>query len=428
MPDMRKMEPIGDADDESVGKNVEMDNMLCDLIDIHMVSGNEEALKRVLQSIYILMDTNKEVRFGTKLFDKLIDVIIADGGALSVDRERIAKVLDAVQAHTRQSQASRTYLLHKLNAIALQNKQEGQGDQLPELLTMHPHAGQILQHLLDDFVRELGLQYTCSPQLFAVVQQLLQSDQSDDRRFAYIIMQKLIQIIERSREDESNQGLFCLVSHWPAYIVMLEQLEQPDSHLVLPMLSGHLPRFVASSSQVGDWLSWMRILYVRLLENHNVLVVRWSLEYFLMYSTITELRRVNLLEVFLKCINRTELYDTENYCLPEVKIKAFVQNSGTLQFLEALVTVPWESLPLVHWLRSMQPRQPHISKNLLLSICACIKSLQNDNLRFEAQSRIFDLFEVRWSNRIKVFDSFPPSSSPPSRVSPSAGIYSSSRH
>lgn len=218
------------------------------------------------------------------------------------------------------------------------------------------------------------------------------------------------------------------MSHWPAYIVMLEQLEQPDSHLVLPMLSGHLPRFVASSSQVGDWLSWMRILYVRLLENHNVLVVRWSLEYFLMYSTITELRRVNLLEVFLKCINRTELYDTENYCLPEVKIKAFVQNSGTLQFLEALVTVPWESLPLVHWLRSMQPRQPHISKNLLLSICACIKSLQNDNLRFEAQSRIFDLFEVRWSNRIKVFDSFPPSSSLPSRVSPLAGIYSSSRH
>lgn len=392
------MEPA--VDDSSVGKNVEMDNMLCDLIDIHKVNGNEDALKRVLQSIYILLDTNKEVRFGTKLFDKLIDVMIANGGDNCVGRERIAKVLDAVQAHTRRSKASESYLLHKLNSIALQQQQHGQGDQLPEMLSLHPHAGQILQHLLDDFVRELGLKYTCSPQLFAVVQQLLQSELSEHRKYAYAIMQKLMQFIAHSRDDEDNQMLQCLVRHWPAYIVILEQLEQKESHLVLPMLSGHLPRFVSSSSRVGDWLSWLRILYVRLLDNHSVLVVRWSLEYFLMYSSINELRRVNLLDLFFDSINYTELYDAEDYCLPDVKIKVFVQNSGTLPFLEALVAVPWRSLPLVHWLRSMQPRQPHISKSLLLTICACVKALQHDNLRFEAQSRIFDLFEV--SSRLSI--------------------------
>lgn len=390
---MKQGEPM--ADDASVRKNIEMDNMLCDLIDIHKVNGNEDALKRVLQSIYMMLDANKEVSFGTKLFDKLIDVMIANGGDNSVGRDRIAKVLDAVQVHTRRSKASENYLLQKLNSIALQNQQLGQGDQLAELLTLHPLAGQILEHLLDDFVRELGLKYTCSPQLFAVVQQLLQSELSDNRKYAYAIMQKLMQFIERSRgEQEDNQMLQCLVSHWPAYIVILEQLEQKESYLVLPMLSGHLSRFVSSSSQVGDWLSWLRILYVRLLDNHSVLVVRWSLEYFLMYSSINELRRVDLLDIFFDCINKTELYDIENYCLPELKIKMFVQSSGTLQFLEALVTVPWHSLPLVHWLRSMQPRQPHISKNLLFTICACVKSVQHDNLRFEAQSRIFDLFEV----------------------------------
>ncbi|XP_034477545.1 uncharacterized protein LOC117784055 isoform X2 [Drosophila innubila] len=158
------------------------------------------------------------------------------------------------------------------------------------------------------------------------------------------------------------------------------------------MLSGHMPRFVASSHD-DIWLRWLRILYVRLLENHNVLVVRWTLEYFLMYFTINELRRVNLLNQFLDAINKTELYDAEDYFLPELNIKTFVQNSGTLQFLEALVMVPWQSLPLLHWLRSMQPRQPHIAKSLLLKICERIKSLQHENLRYEAQNRMFDIFE-----------------------------------
>ncbi|KAH8416004.1 hypothetical protein KR222_006321 [Zaprionus bogoriensis] len=377
------------------GKNMEMDNMLCDLIDIHKVNGNEDALKRVLQSIYSLLDKNNDVRFGTKLFDKLISVVIADRGDLTVGRERIAKLLRAVQTHARQSRVSGSYLLRKLCFISL-CEQPAQGDGDPEqdlAVTLHPHAGQILEHLLDDFVRELGLKDTCSPQLFDVVQQLLRSEQRDNRQMAYSIMQKLLLIIERCRDVEGSEELHSLEPHWPAYIVIMEQLEQPEAHLVLPMLSGHLPRLV-TSSQDDDWLSWMRILFVRLLDNHDERVVHWSLEYFLMYSSIGELRRVNMLTQFFDAVNKTELYDAGDYCLPEVNIRTFVQNSGTLEFLEALVSVPWHSLPMVHWLRSMHPRQPHIAKSLLFTICGCVKSLQHDNLRFEAQNRMFDLFEL----------------------------------
>ncbi|KAH8355360.1 hypothetical protein KR093_011714 [Drosophila rubida] len=375
------------------GENVEMNNMLCDLIDIHKVSGNEDALQRVLRSIYSLLDSNSDVKFSTKLFDKLIAVVIADRGDANVSRERIAKVLDAVKIHARQSPRSGSYLLRKLSSISLCEVTclEG-GDQLAPL---HPYAGQIMEHLLDDFVRELGLKTACSPQLFAVLQRLLQSKLGDNRKLAYAIMRKLLGIVERCKDNAGTaqlEALQCMEPHWPAYIVIMEQLEQPDSHLVLPMLGGHLPRFVASSSD-DNWLRWLRILYVRLLENHNITVARWTIEYFLMYSSITELRRVDLLNQFLDSINSTELYDAEDYFLPEVNIKMFVQNSGTLQFLEALVAVPWHSLPLLHWLRSMQPRQPHIAKSLLLKICGRVKSLQHENLRYEAQNRMFDIFE-----------------------------------
>ncbi|XP_060654638.1 uncharacterized protein LOC132790196 isoform X1 [Drosophila nasuta] len=375
------------------GDNVEMNNMLCDLIDIHKVSGNEDALQRVLRSIYSLLDSNNDVKFSTKLFDKLISVVIVDLGDANVTHERIAKVLDAVRIHARQSPASGSYLVRKLSSIALcEPTNMGGGDQL---VPLHPYAGQIMEHFLDDFVRELGLKTACSPQLFVVLQRLLQSELGENRKVAYAIMRKLLGIVERCKENPGTsqlEALQCMQPHWTAYIVIMEQLEKPESHLVLPMLSSHLPRFVASSYD-DNWLRWLRILYIRLLENQNTLVVRWTIEYLLMYSTINELRRVDLLDLFLDSTNKAELYDAEDYFLPEVNIKMFVQNSGTLQFLEALVVVSWQSLPLLHWLRSMQPRQPHISKSLLLKICGRIKSLQHENLRYEAQNRMFDIFE-----------------------------------
>ncbi|XP_017867629.1 PREDICTED: uncharacterized protein LOC108616731 [Drosophila arizonae] len=375
------------------GENVEMDNMLCDLIDIHKVKGNEEALRRVLQSIYSQLNSNNDVKFGTKLYDKLISVVIADRASVQVNREQIAKVLDAVQAHTKQFPWSGLCLLRKLSSISLCDSTNAEEE--PEQL--HPHAGQILEHMLDDFVRELGLEYTCSPQLFTVIQKLLQSELKESRKLAYSIMRKLLLSIGRSEDfhkdcPQLQQALKCVEPHWPAYVVIMEQLEQDDSHLVLPMLSGHLPRFVACS-QDNDWLSWLRILYLRLLENRNKFVVRWTLEYFLLHSTVSELRRANLLNEFLVAANKTDLYDAEDYLLPEQNIKTFVQNSGAVNFLEALVLVPWQSLPLLHWLRSMPPRQPHVAMALILKICGHVKSMQHETLRYEAQNRMFDIFE-----------------------------------
>lgn len=379
------------------GENVEMDNMLCDLIDIHKVKGNEDALRRVLQSIYSQLNSTKDVKFGTKLYDKLISVVIADRASDQVNQEQISKVLNAVQAHAKQYPWSGLCLLRKLSSISLCDSVNIENQQMP----LHPHAGKILEHLLDDFVRELGLEYTCSPQLFIVIQKLLQSELSESRRLAYSIMRKLLLSISKC-EDAKNDGetypqlqkvLNSVEPHWPAYVVILEQLEKEDSHLVLPMLSGHLPRFVACSVD-NDWLSWLRILYQRLIRNHNKLVVRWTLEYLLLHSTIADLLRVNLLDEFLATTNKTELYDTEDYVLPDQNIKMFVQNSGTLQFLEALVVVPWQSLPLLHWLRSMQPRQPHVAMALILKICGHVKLMQHETLRYEAQNRMFDIFEV----------------------------------
>lgn len=377
-----------------LGEIAELDELLYDLIDLH--KNNEVALKRVLQCIYNLLQSNNRwnVKFGSKVFHKLISVIIAesddDGIPHGLHRQLVANLLICVQIHARKfPRIDGKFLLRQLWSLSLSSERQ-------------PHAAQILVQLFDDFLREMGDECACSTELQAVIQDLLHSEVREQRRSAYFLMRKLLMILqEESTADTAGRSrrvldtLKCDEPMWSSYIVIMETLEEQQSHLVLPTLSTLLPR-IAESNQEDDWLVWLRILYARLLQDNNILVLRWTLEFFFSRFDVSKLCRNQLLAEFLSATNRTQLYNVESYFLPEINMETFMSDESEAQeFLEALGTVPWHSVPLHFWLSKMKPVKAALTnKKVLLQLSSRVRALTNATLRQKAIDLVFNLLEV----------------------------------
>ncbi|XP_016961394.1 uncharacterized protein LOC108032081 [Drosophila biarmipes] len=348
-----------------LGEIAELDDMLYDLVVMH--KDNELALKRVLQCIHNLLQTNSKwnVRFGPKVFHKLVSVVIADNREDSVSRRQLlANLLVCVQLHVRKfPRIEAKFVLQQLWSLS-------------QSIEHQPHAGQILVHLFDDFINNLGKD--CAQELLAVTQNLLQSEVREDRRSAYFLMHKLKEI------EEVRTAVQCSEIQWSAYVGIMENLEEQQSHLVLPTLSTLLPRLGLMSNDLSeDWLGWLRILCIRLLGDNNILVLRWTLKYFLSHFSLARLSRFSLLTEFLAATNRTQLYNPEVAdCLTQEQINGFMAEYPAELLLEALVAVPWHCVPLLHWLMGWELTQlPVVSKDLLFQLCARIRVLQNTVLR-----------------------------------------------
>ncbi|XP_016983988.1 uncharacterized protein LOC108048041 [Drosophila rhopaloa] len=348
-----------------LGEIAELDDMLYNLV--HMHKDNELALKRVLQCIHNLLQTNCKwnVRFGPKVFHKLVSVVIADSREDSLSRRQlVANLLVCVQLHVRKfPRIEAKFVLQQLWSLGQSNENQ-------------PHAAQILVHLFEEFANNLGSDLGL--ELLAVTQNLLQSEVREDRRSAYFLMHKL------QENKEVMAALQCSELQWSAYVGIMENLEEQQSHLVLPTLSTLLPRLgLMSNSLSNDWLAWLRILCRRLLGDNNILVLRWTLKYFLTHSNLTQLSRFNLLPEFLAATNRTQLYNPEvPDCLTQEQIKDFMAEFPSESLLEALVEVPWHCVPLLHWMWGWELQQlPVVSKESLFQLSARIRALQNTILR-----------------------------------------------
>ncbi|KAH8278591.1 hypothetical protein KR018_005713 [Drosophila ironensis] len=360
-----------------LGDVAELDDMLCDLVDMHRE--NELALKRVLQCIHSLLQSNSKwnVRFGPKVFHKLISVVIADCREdTATRRQLVANVLLCVQLHSKKfPRIDSKFVLQQLWSLSQSTDRQ-------------PHAAQILVHLFHDFVHNLGAD--CGVEQLVVTQSLLQSEVREDRRSAYFLMHKL--------QDLRGvlAALQCSEQQWSAYVAILENLEEQQSHLVLPALSTLLPRLGLMANNLGEnWTSWLRILCTRLLGDNNILVLRWTLKYFLSHLSLKQLSRFNLLPEFLAATNRTQLYNPEvPDRLTEQQIRDFMSDYPVENLLEAMVTVPWHSVPLLHWLRGWPDLEPlpMVPKQLLLGLCARIRALKNTILRRTAINNVMFSF------------------------------------
>ncbi|KAH8310361.1 hypothetical protein KR044_000938 [Drosophila immigrans] len=358
-----------------LGEIAELDELLNELIDLH--KDNELALKRVVQCIYNLLQSNNKfnVKFGAKVFHKLIAIVIAGINNTSFSRQLVANVLICVQIYARKfPRIDGKFLLQQLWSLSLSSD-------------CQPHAAQILVQLFDDFVRQLGAECVCCHELQMVIKSMLQSEARDFRKAAYFLMRKL------------EKGFVALPGgeqQWTSYVTIMESLEEQQSHLMLPTLGTLMPRIICrSANQDAEWISWLRILYMRLLQDSNILVLRWTLKYFVTHFDVTKLCRLHLLAEFLAATNRTQLYNVECYFVPTFQFNNFIGQEDMQVFLEALVTVPWHSVPLLFWMGHMPLQQSAIiSKKLLLKLSSRVRTLRNTKLRRIANKRVFDIFEA----------------------------------
>lgn len=380
-----------------LGEIAELDEVLYDVIDSN--KDNKQALQLIVQCIYSLLKANNRwnVKFGSKVYHKLISVAIADAEVSDdvcgerLHSQLVENVLICVQIYVRKfPRIDGKFLLRQLWSLSLSNERQ-------------PFAAQILVKLFDDFSRELGEECTCSNELYAVIRNLLQSEQRDFRRSGHFLMRKIQELMHSENKETSVavlRTLKCSEHQWSAYVGIMESLEEQQSHLVLPTLNTLLPHIAETQLLINvsdEWLTWLRILYGRLLQDNNILVLRWTLSYFLNNFDLANLCHAKLLGNFLEAVNKTQLYNVEGYLLPSAQIEKLMSQGQKeiVSLLEALVEVPWHSVPLHYWLSHMQlDNDAIIGKNLLLQLSSRVRTLRNTKLRKMVYGFIFKLFEV----------------------------------
>uniref|UniRef100_A0A0A1WE94 Probable methyltransferase TARBP1 n=1 Tax=Zeugodacus cucurbitae TaxID=28588 RepID=A0A0A1WE94_ZEUCU len=215
------------------------------------------------------------------------------------------------------------------------------------------------------------------------ISKLLLSDGREERKAAlYLIKAK-----NYTSTDLTEQRF------WISFITVLENLEENQSHLILPSLD-HIKK---NDFQKAGWKMWLDIIYLKILAHQNILVTRWALEYIIQTFSCSDISP-NVLCQFVRASNNTSLYNYEGYFLPTNTVKQFL-SGDVVRFVEIMAEVNLKSVPLHFWLSHIiecKSISNLISNKLLLKIAARVRVLQNPFIRFKC----IQLCEDTFSNAI----------------------------
>ncbi|XP_050333600.1 uncharacterized protein LOC126761467 isoform X2 [Bactrocera neohumeralis] len=167
---------------------------------------------------------------------------------------------------------------------------------------------------------------------------------------------------------------------WMSYITILENLEENQSHLILPSLE-HIKQ---NDFQNANMKIWLDILYLKILSNQNILVTRWALVYILQNYSCSDISP-NVLGQFVRASNNTRLYNYEGYFLPTDSVKKFL-DGDVVRFVEIMMEINLKSVPLHFWLSHIfqyKTTSNLISNKLLLKIATRVRVLQNPFIRLK---------------------------------------------
>ncbi|XP_068140646.1 uncharacterized protein [Drosophila tropicalis] len=366
----------------------DLNDLLYDLIDILQEESTGLAMKRVLQCIFNMI-LKRNVNLSSRIFKILISTMIAASAnhvlASTEDhRQLVANILACVKLQvTKFPSAEDKLWLDQLWSLCLNGEK------------VHPFAGQILVQFIDNFVRDIGLD-RC-PELLSVIQQLLQSKDINDRQAAHFLMHQLEGIY--SIINSVASAIKCPIQQWSDYISALESLEKHQMPLNLISLLENL-------KSSNDFLHWQRILYVRLLQSENILVVYETVKYIVTHLKMSDLTEWKLMEQFLVATNRTQLYnvdDGDNDRSSPLS-NCFVTTSELESFFEALVNVPWkwQSVPLLEWLTNLpkedEDRFSCISIKSLVNLASRVQRVKPKGLKNLAQDRVMQIFQITLDN------------------------------
>ncbi|KAI8130849.1 putative methyltransferase TARBP1 [Lucilia cuprina] len=252
----------------------------------------------------------------------------------------------------------------------------------------------IIIQLIDDF-HIIHSNFHEEATLITTIQQLLKSNQRKYRKCGYFLLKKVLQYFVEYITSVTAMWTSCdynrkIEQSWLMYITILENLEEEQSHLILPSLE-NLEEIIKCKHLKSSWLD---ILYMRILTHNNNLVLRWSIEFFLKTFSCSNLS-AHILKHFLNATNSTLLYNYEGYFLNRDLFSSFLKGD-LINLLTLLPEVEnWKSVPLYIWLQNLSKVQlpNRLNFQVILNICACVRKLQNCTVRQESINLCYKLFE-----------------------------------
>ncbi|KAH8395935.1 hypothetical protein KR215_012252, partial [Drosophila sulfurigaster] len=336
----------------------ELINLLLDLIDLT----NEENRKKILQFVCGLLNTEEKenIKLAFKLSQNIKSAI---DESKTHDPQLLQMLLSCVKSWSQQMAKDEKSVLSLIWSVNATSEAQSL-------------AGQRVIQIFEDFLNDVTVVDIFTPKLHKQIEQQLQSKMSKERLVGNNLLNKLLDSIKDPHERElvNFSGLDFIT-----YITIIQCL-QVETTAVAP-----------KDDKCG--LIWMRPLYIRLLCEDNLLVRRWTLEYLMLNTTSSDLRRANLLIGFLKATNKIELHDLDTYALPNQLMTNFVQRLELKRFLVAFVKVSWLEVPFVRWLYSLDTKRvPQITQKILYQIVRLVKKIQNQTLRLWASEKLFTHF------------------------------------
>lgn len=248
----------------------------------------------------------------------------------------------------------------------------------------------ILIQLFDDF-KLIIPGFHNDPILQGTVQNLLKSDDRIDRKCAYYLLKKCMLCLLDEHKDSGKEILVKEIEKpWTMYVTLLENLEEEQSHLILPSLK-NLSELIKNEHIPSIWL---HLLYRRILTHNNNLVLRWSIEFFLKSFSCSELN-ADILKYLLRATNSNLIYNPEGYFLNLDYFSSFL-NGDLLDLYTNLAEIEnWKSIPLYVWLKKIKEKaiSRQLSYKLVLNISACVRKLQNCSIRASAIQICNEIFE-----------------------------------
>lgn len=288
------------------------------------------------------------------------------------DRKLVSNIVACIQLYTK---------LYRQNKDILQTIWTDLCQRLKTDSVIRKTHIDILMHFFDAF-SEIQPNLYCDLAVVATIQTLLKSSQRDERKCGYYLFKKIINCFMAASQDVNNISFPAEYSHqieqsWLSYITILENLEENQSHLILPSLRNLNELIVGKQLQS----SWLDILFMRIITHKNNLVLRWSIEFFLNTFTCSELR-LDILKLLLEALNSNILYNCEGYFVSKECLMSFFKGDLTNVYV-LLGDINWKSIPLHMILSTLHGNDApkSLTHEQVLRIAPRVRALQDCRIR-----------------------------------------------
>lgn len=220
---------------------------------------------------------------------------------------------------------------------------------------------------------------------------------TESRKYAIYIIEVILEHFQKHEDltiqipkymsinTENRNKIF---NAWSTYLTILKNLDEKQSHLILPSLE-NLPEVKILPKL------WNEFLLRQLLRHTNSLVIRWTVKHILENFTGNDLS-LKLYKDFMTSLNNIFLYSSHSSPL---NMEAFISSNISL-FFKSFETVDWKGVPMSFCLRTLIKIQLEKTSSFpkeipienLLSIAKNVRKVQHRSIRNVLRVYIFMLF------------------------------------